>query len=81
MTHGLSFLPQCDLIVVMNEGRITEVGSYSELIDNDGPFAEFIRAYAATDENEDDVDGSEFDGPSRPTYVLHRMNNKVGSIC
>ena len=63
MTHGLSFLPQCDLIVVMNEGQITEVGSYSELIDNDGHFAEFMRTYAATDENEeDDIDGSESDG-------------------
>ena len=63
MTHGVSFLPQCDLIVVMNEGQITEVGSYSELIDNDGHFAEFIRTYAADDENEeDDIDGSESDG-------------------
>ena len=62
MTHGLSFLPQCDLIVVMNEGQITEVGSYSELIDNDGHFAEFMRTYAAADENEDDIDGSESDG-------------------
>ena len=64
MTHGLSFLPQCDLIVVMNEGRITEVGSYSELIDNNGHFAEFIRTYAATDENEeDDIDESESGEP------------------
>ena len=64
MTHGLSFLPQCDLIVVMNEGQITEVGSYSELIDNDGHFAEFMRTYAAADENEDDdIDGSESDRP------------------
>ena len=63
MTHGVSFLPQCDLIVVMNEGQITEVGSYSELIDNDGHFAEFTRTYAAADENEDDIDGSESDGP------------------
>ena len=60
VTHGLGFLPQCDLIVVMDDGKIIEVGSYDELLNNSGHFAEFIRTYGATDENEEeeeDVDG------------------------
>ena len=63
MTNALSFLPQCDQIVVLDEGRITEVGSYSELIDNDGSFAEFIRTYTSTegDEEEDPSNYTEID--------------------
>ena len=53
VTHGLGFLPQCDKIVVMDKGRITEVGSYSEFIDIDGVFAEFLRNYATREENEE----------------------------
>ena len=53
VTHGLGFLPQCDKIVVMDKGRITEVGSYSELIDMDGVFAEFLRNYATREENKE----------------------------
>ena len=31
VTHGIGFLPQCDVIVVMADGQITEVGTYTEL--------------------------------------------------
>ena len=45
-THGLTHLPHCDLIVVMDGGRIVEQGSYSELIANNGTFAELLHTYA-----------------------------------
>ena len=50
MTHGLTFLPQCDLIVVLDEGRIREIGTYSELMNNKGAFSEFLQTYATTAE-------------------------------
>ena len=50
MTHGIGFLPQCDVIVVMADGQITEVGSYTELIDNDGDFAQFLQTYKGVDD-------------------------------
>ncbi|XP_076852211.1 multidrug resistance-associated protein 1 isoform X2 [Brachyhypopomus gauderio] len=46
VTHGLSFLPQVDLILVMVDGEITETGSYSELLGRQGAFADFLRTYA-----------------------------------
>ncbi|NP_001161802.1 multidrug resistance protein 1 [Oncorhynchus mykiss] len=49
VTHGLSFLPQADLILVMVEGEITEMGSYLELMARDGAFAEFIRLFAGNE--------------------------------
>ena len=51
VTHGLSYLPQCDVIVTMENGKISEIGAYAELIDNNGAFAEFVHAYASMEEN------------------------------
>ncbi|XP_068192205.1 multidrug resistance-associated protein 1 isoform X2 [Antennarius striatus] len=49
VTHGLSYLPQADLILVMVEGEITEIGSYQQLLSTDRAFAEFLRTYASVD--------------------------------
>lgn len=49
MTHGISFLPQVDNIVVMVEGRVSEMGSYQELLKQNGAFAEFLRNYSLED--------------------------------
>lgn len=53
VTHGLSYLPQANLILVMVEGEITEMGSYQQLMATDGAFAEFLRTYAAVDHTDD----------------------------
>ncbi|KAG7459398.1 hypothetical protein MATL_G00210320 [Megalops atlanticus] len=52
VTHGLSFLPQADLILVMVDGEITEVGSYTELLGRQGAFAEFIHTFASSESKE-----------------------------
>ncbi|KAG9331799.1 hypothetical protein JZ751_017001 [Albula glossodonta] len=49
VTHGLSFLPQADLILVMVDGEITEMGSYLELLGRQGAFAEFIHTFASNE--------------------------------
>ena len=51
VTHGVGFLPQCDLVLSLDEGSITEMGTYEELISNNGDFAEFIRVFTNTEEN------------------------------
>lgn len=45
VTHGLTYLPHADVICVMKDGIIAEKGSYQELIDSKGPFAEFVSQY------------------------------------
>lgn len=42
VTHSIGFLPQMDRIVVMKEGKITETGTYHELLRSKGAFAEFL---------------------------------------
>ncbi|XP_070581498.1 multidrug resistance-associated protein 1-like [Ptychodera flava] len=56
VTHGITFLPRVDKIIVMVGGRITETGSFQELLDRNGAFAEFLRSYSADagESNEDD---------------------------
>ncbi|XP_077406385.1 ATP-binding cassette sub-family C member 3 isoform X1 [Vanacampus margaritifer] len=54
VTHGISYLPQVDNIVVMVDGRMSEMGSYQELLKQNGAFAEFLRNYALEDVVEED---------------------------
>ena len=58
MTNGIGFLPQCDQIVVLDEGQISEIGTYKELIDNGRAFAEFIRTFTNVQEDEEGVPGN-----------------------
>ncbi|XP_007443149.2 multidrug resistance-associated protein 1 [Python bivittatus] len=51
VTHGVSYLPLMDTIIVLSEGKISEMGSYQELLKQDRAFAEFLRTYAGADQN------------------------------
>ncbi|XP_035257042.1 canalicular multispecific organic anion transporter 1 [Anguilla anguilla] len=52
VTHGVSFLPQVDEIVVLVDGQVSESGSYSELKASGGAFSEFLRTYATEENNQ-----------------------------
>uniref|UniRef100_A0AAQ5ZAV3 ATP-binding cassette, sub-family C (CFTR/MRP), member 3 n=1 Tax=Amphiprion ocellaris TaxID=80972 RepID=A0AAQ5ZAV3_AMPOC len=61
VTHGISFLPQVDNIMVMVDGRVSEMGSYQELLKQNGAFAEFLRNYSLDDiVEEDEATGTHF---------------------
>ncbi|KFQ38458.1 Canalicular multispecific organic anion transporter 2, partial [Mesitornis unicolor] len=54
VTHGIGFLPQVDHIVVLVDGRISEMGSYQDLLKQNKAFAEFLRNYALDEDIEED---------------------------
>lgn len=54
VTHGISFLPQVDHIVVIVDGKVSEMGSYQELLKQNGAFAEFLRNYSFDDHVEEE---------------------------
>ena len=61
VTHGVAFLPHMDQIVVLKNGRISEVGTYQELLDAKGAFAEFLELHANKEEDHGDEDQPEAD--------------------
>lgn len=62
VTHGIGYLSQLDQIIVMVDGKISEVGTYRELLQQNGAFAEFIRTYLETGEIEEELEGVDVEG-------------------
>ena len=66
MTHGITYLPEVDVIVVLKDGEVTELGTYKQLLEKKGAFAEFLIQHL----QETDVD----DGTSEPGKRLMRVS-------
>ncbi|KAG8191790.1 hypothetical protein JTE90_026825 [Oedothorax gibbosus] len=45
VTHRISVLPEVDTIVVLQNGKVSEMGSYKELLAKKGAFADFLIQY------------------------------------
>lgn len=42
VTHNISYLAQTDLVLVLRDGEVSESGTYQQLLDKKGAFAEFL---------------------------------------
>ena len=51
IAHRLSTIKQCDRIIVLEQGRIAEDGSYDELIKRGGVFANLVERQRLTPDN------------------------------
>uniref|UniRef100_A0A8D3BME4 Multidrug resistance-associated protein 1 n=1 Tax=Scophthalmus maximus TaxID=52904 RepID=A0A8D3BME4_SCOMX len=76
VTHGLSYLPQVDLILVMVEGEVTEMGSYQQLMATEGAFSEFVRTYAAVDHTHNNGETHYAVHISVIIYLKHRTGRR-----
>ncbi|CAN1290514.1 ABC transporter C family member 3 [Linum perenne] len=47
VTHQVEFLPVADLILVMKDGRITQAGKYSDILNSGSDFMELVGAHKA----------------------------------
>lgn len=65
VTHGITYLPQTDKIIVLKDGEVSESGTYQELLDKKGAFSEFLLQHI--NEVEEDVEG----WCSQPVLRLH----------
>uniref|UniRef100_A0A669F1U5 Canalicular multispecific organic anion transporter 1 n=1 Tax=Oreochromis niloticus TaxID=8128 RepID=A0A669F1U5_ORENI len=80
VTHGISFLPYVDEIMVLENGVISEVGSYEILRASGGAFSKFLDTYAKEQSNQGDSetdfelipdgDDAQPDGASEDTVSL-----------
>uniref|UniRef100_A0A8U7PAK7 ABC-type glutathione-S-conjugate transporter n=1 Tax=Corvus moneduloides TaxID=1196302 RepID=A0A8U7PAK7_CORMO len=50
VTHTVNILPQVDSIVFLVNGMISETGSYQELLQRNGAFAEFLHSHITAEE-------------------------------
>ncbi|KFQ70893.1 Multidrug resistance-associated protein 1, partial [Phaethon lepturus] len=67
-THTINILPQVDNIVFLVDGTISEIGSYHELLQRNGAFAEFLHSRITAEEKADTGFPVVFEGltPFRP---------------
>ncbi|XP_055859162.1 ATP-binding cassette sub-family C member 3-like [Episyrphus balteatus] len=54
VTHGITYLPKVDNIYVLKGGEVSEDGTYSELLNQKGAFAEFLIQHLT--ENSDEIE-------------------------
>ena len=53
VTHGVTFLPK--VIIVLKDGKISEIGGYQALLEQNGDFADFLKTYI-TEMDDDSAD-------------------------
>ncbi|XP_016840841.1 multidrug resistance-associated protein 1 isoform X10 [Nasonia vitripennis] len=75
VTHGITYLPEVDNIVVLKDGEITECGTYKELLEKRGAFADFLVQHLqevgnlqTEEENTDDL-----------IEIKQRLENTIGT--
>ncbi|XP_069110716.1 ATP-binding cassette sub-family C member 3-like [Argopecten irradians] len=80
ITHGVQWLPHVDTIVVLDNGKVTEVGSYDELLSHAGAFAKFLQTYfvQTEDESDDEEDPEVAETKARILQRLTSINSDDG---
>ena len=71
VTHGVKFLPYVDKIIVLKDKKISEMGTYQELITNGNDFADFLNKYSQDPDNDSetsaDAEAGEEEEEAAPT--------------
>ena len=59
VTNSLTFLPETDMIIMIDDGKIIETGTYNQLIEKNGQFFKFIQnSFTNAKEEGDYMNGS-----------------------
>ncbi|XP_038214944.1 multidrug resistance-associated protein 1 isoform X4 [Zerene cesonia] len=70
VTHNVSYLAQTDLVVVLRDGEISEVGTYQQLLEKKGAFAEFLLHH---------LSDAERTSPEELDEIKQDLESKLGS--
>ena len=83
VTNSLSILKDVDQVLVMQDGCISEQGTYQELLNNKGAFAEYLSQYL----NCEDLNNAKFDEDNSrplnhvPNTIPPKPTSRSVSIC
>ena len=69
VTHGITYLPKTDHIIVLKDGKVSEQGSYQELVERKGEFANFLLEYMNEMGEEDEEQLEE---------IKHQLEKNIG---
>lgn len=67
VTHQLQFLHQADQIIVLKDGRIAEMGSYADLMQDGKEFASLIKTHVKDSKAKDNAEEEEADEEEEAT--------------
>nr|AKC34057.1 ABCC1-like protein [Spodoptera litura]AKC34899.1 ABCC1-like protein [Spodoptera litura] len=70
VTHNVSYLAQTDLVVVLRDGEVSEAGSYQQLLEKKGAFAEFLLHH---------LSDAERTSPEELDEIKQDLESKLGS--
>ncbi|KAJ0046709.1 hypothetical protein Pint_03904 [Pistacia integerrima] len=84
VTHQVEFLPAADLILVMKDGKITQAGKYSDILNSGTDFMELVGAHKQALSTIDSMEGGlvseknseEGGGPSSTSRDVMKEENK-----
>ncbi|XP_066905610.1 multidrug resistance-associated protein 1 [Halyomorpha halys] len=68
VTHNITYLSEVDEIIVMRDGRISEVGTYHELLHKKGALSEYLATYSSVAD-----DGSYAESSDKKEVVSNRF--------
>lgn len=64
VTNHLNILPYVDQIIVLNEGKIVDCGTYQELLSKDTDFSDLLKKYSSEESDEEALSDSGSDSES-----------------
>merc|ERR1712087_202015 len=84
VTHHVHFLPRCDYVVVLEDGKIKHQGTYDELLSQGVEFKGMDESDDSENEYSDgEVEGEEVElndsGDQKPKRKLRRKSSSMGS--
>ncbi|GFR92022.1 multidrug resistance-associated protein 1 [Elysia marginata] len=82
VTHGIHWLPLVDNVIVLRDGRVSEQGTYKELLTHDGAFAQFLKDALAHESPESEfIDVKKDKGVQRmKSKLVHRLNSLEAGV-
>ncbi|XP_063822466.1 multidrug resistance-associated protein 1 isoform X1 [Ostrinia nubilalis] len=70
VTHNVSYLAQTDMVLVLRDGEVSEAGTYQQLLEKKGAFAEFLLHH---------LSDAERTSPEELDEIKQHLETKLGS--
>ncbi|CAH2076223.1 unnamed protein product, partial [Iphiclides podalirius] len=70
VTHNVTYLAQTDLVLVLRDGQVSEAGTYQQLLEKKGAFAEFLLHH---------LSDAERTSPEELDEIKQDLESKLGS--